>query len=414
MNITLFENIQCIPNKNCLNVFDTSLHDFKYNGEKMPSAEIITIGTELLLGETIDTNTRFIARTLRDEGVDLYRTSTIGDNPERIADIIREGLQRADIIITTGGLGPTIDDPTRDAIALAMGVSTEFQPDLWDQILERFKRYGRTPTDNNKRQAFIPVGALAIENPVGTAPAFIFETGKHAVIALPGVPREMEYLIQHKVLPYLRKRYDLTTVIKARVLHTSGVGESQIDERIGDLEQRSNPTVGLAAHAGQVDVRITVKADTEIEADELIHKAETELRRRLRAWVYGADDDTLEGVALDIIAAYDWQLAVVEANLGGRLIQRLAEAEGPFLGGEVLTAAPDPEDLLDIVREVCKSKGARAGLGVILQPGETQQILHVALLTPDEERQVIRSYGGPPLMAPRWAVNLSLDLIRKL
>jgi len=134
----------------------------------------------------------------------------------------------------------------------------------------------------------------------------------------------------------------------------------------------------------------------------------------LRAWIYGADDDTLEGVALDIIAAYDWQLAVVEANLGGHLIQRLAEAEGPFLGGEVLTTAPDPEDLLDNVREVCKSKGACAGLGVILQPGETQQILHIALLTPDEERQVMRSYGGPPLMAPRWAVNLSLDLIRKL
>jgi nicotinamide-nucleotide amidase len=380
----------------------------------MPSAEIITIGTELLLGETIDTNTRFIARTLRDEGVDLYRTSTIGDNPERIADIIREGLQRADIIITTGGLGPTIDDPTRDAIALTMGVSTKFQPDLWDQILERFKRYGRTPTDNNKRQAFIPVGAIAVENAVGTAPAFICESGKHAVIALPGVPREMEYLIQNKVLPYLRKRYDLTGVIKARVLHTSGVGESQIDERIGDLEQRSNPTVGLAAHAGQVDVRITVKAETEIEADELIRKAEAELRRRLRAWIYGADDDTLEGVALDKIAAYDWQLAVVEANLGGRLIQRLAEAEGPFLGGEVLTTAPDPEDLLDNVREVCKSKGACAGLGVILQPGETQQILHIALLTPDEERQVMRSYGGPPLMAPRWAVNLSLDLIKKL
>jgi len=380
----------------------------------MPSAEIITIGTELLLGETIDTNTHFIARALRDEGIDLYRTSTIGDNPERIAEIIREGLQRADIIITTGGLGPTIDDPTRDAIALAMGVPTEFQTDLWDQILERFKRYGRIPTDNNKRQAFIPAGAVAVENPVGTAPAFICESGKHAVIALPGVPHEMEYLIQNKVLPYLRKRYDLTGVIKARVLHTSGVGESQIDERIGDLEQRSNPTVGLAAHAGQVDVRITVKAETEIEADELIRKAEAELRCRLQAWIYGADDDTLEGVALDIITTYDWQLAVVEANLGGRLIQRLAEAQGPFLGGEVLTTTPDSEDLLDIVREVCKSKEACAGLGVILQPGETQQILHIALLTPDEERQVMRSYGGPPLMAPRWAVNLSLDLIRKL
>jgi competence/damage-inducible protein CinA-like protein len=380
----------------------------------MPTAEIITIGTELLLGETVDTNTRFIARALRDEGVDLFRTSTIGDNPERIAEIIREGLQRAEIIITTGGLGPTIDDPTREAMALAMGVETEFRPELWDQILERFKRYGRTPTENNKRQAYVPVGAVAVENPVGTAPAFICETESRAIIALPGVPREMEYLMAYEVLPYLRERYDLSGVIKARVLHTSGVGESQIDERIGDLEQLSNPTVGLTAHAGQVDIRITAKAETEAEADKLIHGAEAELRRRLRAWIYGADEDTLEGVALDVMSAYDWNLAVVEANLNGRLIQRLAEAKGPFMGGEVLTTAPDPEDLLGTVQEICKSKKAQAGLGVILQPGETQQTLHIALLTPDEERQVVRTYGGPPLLAPRWAVNLSLDLIRKL
>ena len=380
----------------------------------MPSAEIITIGTELLLGETIDTNTRYIARALRDEGVDLYRTSTIGDNPERIAEIIREGLQRAEIIITTGGLGPTIDDPTRDAIALAMGVETEFRTELWDQIRERFKRYGRTPTDNNKRQAFVPKGAIAVENSVGTAPAFICEIKRHAVIALPGVPREMEHLMQVEVLPYLRKHFKLTGVIKTRVLHTSGVGESQIDERIGDMEQYSNPTVGLAAHAGQVDIRITAKADTEAEADVLILESESELRRRLRAWIYGADDDTLEGVAVEVMAGYKWQLTVVEANLGGRLIQKLADTEGPFIGGEVLTKAPDPNDLRDIVRQICKSKQAHAGLGVILQPGETQQTLHIALLTPEEERQMSRSYGGPPLMAPRWAVNLSLDLLRKL
>ena len=155
----------------------------------MPTAEIITIGTELLLGETIDTNTRYIARALRDKGVDLFRTSTIGDNPNRIAEIIREGLQRADIIITTGGLGPTIDDPTRNAIALAIGVETEFRPELWFQIKERFGRYGRTPTENNKRQAFVPKGAIAVENTVGTAPAFICELYDHVIIALPGVPR---------------------------------------------------------------------------------------------------------------------------------------------------------------------------------------------------------------------------------
>jgi competence/damage-inducible protein CinA-like protein len=380
----------------------------------MPSAEIITIGTELLLGETVDTNTRFIARALRDKGIDLFRTSTIGDNPNRIAEIIREGLQRADIIITTGGLGPTVDDPTRYAISLAIGVETEFRPELWDQIKERFLRYGRTPTENNKRQAFVPKDAIAVENTVGTAPAFICEINDHVVIALPGVPREMEHLMHREVLPYLQKHFNLSGVIKSRVLHTSGVGVSQIDEYIGDMEQFSNPTVGLAAHAGQVDVRITAKAATEIEADALIMELEQELRRRLGEWVYGADDDTLEGVAIGVIASYGWHLAVVEANIGGRLIQKLAGTKGNFIGGEVLTTSPNPNDLPDFVQDICKSKQAQAGLGVILQAGELQQTLHIFSLTPIEKHQEIRTYGGPPLLAPRWAVNLSLDFLRKI
>ena len=215
----------------------------------MTTAEIITIGTELLLGETVDTNTKHIARRFREVGLDLYRTSTVGDNVERIAQIITEGMTRAQIIVTTGGLGPTIDDPTREAVAEAFSVEIEYQPDLWEQIKERFRRFNREPTENNKRQAFIPKGSIPVENPVGTAPAFIMESGEHAVIALPGVPREMEYLLEHAILPYLRERYQLTDVIKTRLLHTAGVGESQIDDKIADLERLSNPTVGLAAHA---------------------------------------------------------------------------------------------------------------------------------------------------------------------
>ncbi len=157
----------------------------------MPKAEIITIGTEILLGEIVDTNSRFIARALRDEGVDLYWTSTVGDNPERIAEAVRSGMERSEIIISTGGLGPTVDDPTRDAVALALGVETEFREELWQQVIDRFARFGREPTQNNRRQAYVPQGAIAIENPVGTAPAFIVETKKNAIIALPGVPREM-------------------------------------------------------------------------------------------------------------------------------------------------------------------------------------------------------------------------------
>jgi nicotinamide-nucleotide amidase len=165
----------------------------------MPTAEIIAIGTELLLGEIQDTNTRYLARLLRDHGVDLYRTTIVGDNVERIAQAIRESLARCQIVITTGGLGPTVDDPTRQAAALAVGVDLEFRPELWDQIQDRFKRYNRPATENNRRQAFIPKGAIAVENPVGTAPAFIVETPTQAIVSLPGVTPEMEYLIKKAV-----------------------------------------------------------------------------------------------------------------------------------------------------------------------------------------------------------------------
>ena len=264
----------------------------------MPTAEIITIGTEILLGEILDTNARSLARTLRDQGIDLYRKTTVGDNVARIAQAIQQSMERSDIIITTGGLGPTVDDPTRQAVALAVGVETEYRPELWEQIQARFQRFGRTPTENNRRQAYIPQGASVVENPVGTAPAFIVETGGCAIIALPGVPHEMEHLMTYAIIPYLRRCFNLQSVIKARVLHTAGVGESQIDDLIGDLEGLSNPTVGLAAHSGQVDVRITAKADSQAEVDALISTVEQALRQRLGDWVYGADQETLEQAAL--------------------------------------------------------------------------------------------------------------------
>ena len=229
----------------------------------MPSAEIVTIGTEILLGEIVDTNTRHIALALRDLGLDLFRTVTIGDNVERIAAAIRDSMQRTDIIITTGGLGPTVDDPTREAIARAAGLETEFSEELWQQVIETISRYGRKPSENQRRQAVIPKGAIPIRNPVGTAPAFIVETPRTTIISLPGVPHEMEHILHESVIPYLRKRYSLRQVIKVRVLHCAGLGEGTIDEKIGDLETLANPTVGLATHTGVVDVRIAAKAESE-------------------------------------------------------------------------------------------------------------------------------------------------------
>jgi nicotinamide-nucleotide amidase len=379
----------------------------------MATAEIITIGTEILLGEIVDTNAPYIARTLSSLGIDLYRKSTIGDNAVRIAAAVQQALERADIVITTGGLGPTIDDPTREAIALAMGVETEFRPELWEQIQDRFRRFDRIPTENNKRQAHIPKGSIAVENPVGTAPAFIVESGQKAIFCLPGVPREMEHLLEYAVKPYLLKRYNLKGLIKSRLLHTAGAGESQIDDLIQDLEILTNPTVGLAAHAGQVDVRITAKAETLEEADRLIAKIEKELRSRLGEWVYGADGDTLEAAALQNLARLGWRLAVLEAGLNGCLTQRLASLQGPFAGGEVLIHLPDRTDLTELIQNALASKNVEAVLGAVLYQGGDKQELLLSIVSPLGTKQLSRFYGGPPQLASTWAINICLDILRK-
>ncbi len=380
----------------------------------MPVAEIITIGTELLLGEIVDTNAQFLARALRDAGIDLYRKTTVGDNASRIAQAIQQAMERCDIVLTSGGLGPTVDDPTREAVALALGVEIEYRPELWEQIQARFRRFNRLPTENNKRQAYVPQGAVAIENPVGTAPAFLVERGDQVIISLPGVPREMEYLMHQAVLPYLRRRFNLKGVIKSRVVHTAGVGESQIDDLIGDLERMSNPTVGLAAHSGQVDVRITAKADSEEEAWALIRPVEEEVRQRLGNWVYGADEETLEGAALRVLEYKGWTLVVVEAGLGGNLVRRLAAVQGPFLGGEVLSAAPTPDELMAFTDAYRQARGAEVGFGVAIYAGVETQDVHLVVITPDGKQRYNRPYGGPVENAWRWALHHSLDVIRNL
>lgn len=388
----------------------------------MPVAEIITIGTEILLGEIVDTNSQFIACKLREAGIDLYRKTTVGDNPGRIADAIREAFQRCDIIITTGGLGPTVDDPTREAVAQTLGLQLEFHPELWDQIQNRFKRFGRPATANNRRQAYVPAGAIIVENPVGTAPAFIVTKGKVSIVALPGVPREMEYLLENKVLPLLISQHQASGVIKARTLHTVGAGESQIDDLIGDLEELRNPTVGLAAHTGQVDVRITAKAASVEEADRMISQVETEVRNRLGEWIYGADQDSLEEIALEALAHRGWTLAIIEVGTNGELSTRLSSLERRLTStgeplmhpGEVLLAAMPTDEFTSFIRAFRQKNAVDVCLGVAIQPEQDRQEIQLALITPQNELHRTRPYGGPPSYASRWAIHHSLDLLRRL
>lgn len=368
----------------------------------MPSAEIITIGTEILLGEIVDTNTRHIALTLRGLGVDLYRTITIGDNLDRIASAIRESMERAEIVITTGGLGPTVDDPTRDAVALAVGVETEFREELWEQVVAVIGRYGRAPSENQKRQAYVPRGAIAIKNPVGTAPSFIFETERNAVISLPGVPKEMEYLLHESVIPYLQKRFDLREIIKVRLLHTSGVGEGTIDEKIGDLETLTNPTVGLAAHNGVVDIRIAAKAETEVNANRMIADIERNLHERLGDVIFGADEDTLEDVTLAAVEKLGWKLTLLGYGLTDSIIRRLP--------GIAPLSELKPDALPNELRAAMAKDSANCGLGVASFMDEMSA--EIMVITPNGEKKHRITYGGHPKNLARWATNIGLNMLR--
>lgn len=375
-------------------------------------AEIMAIGAELLLGEISDTNSAHIARALRGLGLDVRWMSAVGDHEARIADLVRQAARRSPVVITSGGLGPTVDDPTRGAIARAFDRPLEYRPELWTQIEERFRRFGRKPSENNRRQAHVPAGARVLENPVGTAPAFIIEHDQGAVIALPGVPREMEHLLAHAVLPYLREKFNLTGIIKAKVLRSVGVGESMIDEQVGEFERLENPIVGLAAHSGQVDIRITAKAGTEVEADALIAPVEAQIRERLGEFIYGEEGETVEGVVGRWLAACGQTLAVAEAGAEGQLAGRLAalpEAAAIFLGGQLMTQVGVAAEA-ERVRVERKSNWGLA-VRVSAKPEGGKQI-EIALTDGGHPEWRTQGYGGPEAYAALWASTTALNLLR--
>ena len=291
-------------------------------------AEIVMIGTELLLGEIVDTNANRFAKALCEIGLDLYYKTTVGDNEARITEVLDLALDRSDVIITSGGIGPTVDDVTRQAVANATGRKLIYSLDLEAQIAARFRSFGRKMADNNKRQAYIPEGALPLSNPAGTAPCFLCEDirGRGIVISLPGVPRELEYMLRKKVIPLLVERMGGAKVTKIRILRTCAVGESNVDRVIGDLMTTKNPTIGLAAHAGQSDVRITAKADTETEADTLIAPLEAEVRRRLGVAIYGVEKETVPEVIGGLLLKKKLQLGLVDTLTGGLLARNLSDA----------------------------------------------------------------------------------------
>jgi hypothetical protein len=260
----------------------------------------------------------------------------------------------------------------------------------------------------------VPRGAVGIENPVGTAPAFRFERGGRVVIALPGVPAELKHLLQTEVIPYLKQAFGLTGVIKTRLIRTAGVGESWLDERIGDLERLANPTVGLAAHPGRVDIRITAKADSEAAAEEQLLEIELTLRERLSDRIYGVNDESLELVVLRLVGQAGWRLALVESGTGGALTAAFAsQSLESFAGGEVLNQLVLPDDGQQALDRLVSQTGAELGLLLLLRRSDAGHEFDIRLRWPEGSQEWHRSYGGAPENAPEWAVSLALDLLRR-
>lgn len=355
------------------------------------SAEIITTGTEILLGEIVDTNAAWIAQQLRDIGVNLYYKTTIGDNFGRIVATVEQALARSNVVIISGGLGPTADDVTRHAIAAATARELAAHPQALEALKARFTRMGTQMTSNNLQQVLIPAEAILIENPVGTAPGFIVESVHEghvsAVIALPGVPREMKHLMTETVIPYLRKRAGNVGVITRRVLRTIGIGESTIDDRLGELMLGRNPTVGLAAHAAQADVRITARGADAAEADRLLDVLEADIRRRIGDHIYSlTPGESIEAVVAATLHKQQANLALVETNTAGALAARLTAAGGdttvaqawrgdaPAQTSAALQAAVDAAlgggeaaiiSALEAARLAAMSAGAAIGVAII-------------------------------------------------
>ncbi|MEX2161250.1 MAG: CinA family nicotinamide mononucleotide deamidase-related protein [Anaerolineales bacterium] len=379
----------------------------------MPNAEILAIGTELLLGEIVNTNTQYLARRLREAGIDLFWTSTVGDNEGRIAEAVRHALSRSQILFCTGGLGPTVDDVTREGIARALGIELVFHDELWKQITDRFARFGRTPTENNKRQAYLPNGAQALENAVGSAPGFVIEQGDKLIFTMPGVPGEMAYILEHEIIPYVEKRFGKGTVIRTRILHIAGIPESQIDEKIADLEKLANPTVGLAAHAGSVDVRLTAKADSAEQAADMLADLEAQARQRLGDWIYGADEETLARAALMEVAARNLTLAVIEKGLEGALIKAFTGQGNAFVGGEILNANVKTKRLPELTQQYSKEVRAGLFLGAELRSSPAKHELGLAIVGLGREHNFSFSYGGHFQQAPEWAASLAISILRR-
>ena len=326
------------------------------------TAEILCVGTELLLGNITNGNARWIAEQLAALGIAHHRQIVVGDNRERLITELRAAPVRCRVLITTGGLGPTPDDLTTEAIAAAFEAPLVEHPQIWEEIQARLATRGRPCAASNRRQAFLPEGAELLPNPTGTAPGMIWSPRPgFTILTFPGVPSEMQAMWQATAAPWLQAAGLAEGVFASRMLRFWGIAESDLAERVDDLLEASNPTVAPYAGSGEVKLRITARASTAAEAEQMLEPVEQEIRERTGSLCFGVNDNDLASVVLEQLRRGDHTLAVAESCTAGGLGAALAAVPGAsdvFLGGVIAYANRVKQELLGVPAELLASHGA--------------------------------------------------------
>ncbi len=403
-------------------------------------AEIISIGTELLLGDIIDTNSAYLASQLPLLGIDLNYISTVGDNQARLIETLKQAWQRSDIIIATGGLGPTQDDITREAIAEFLGEKLSIDYALVEKFEELFRYFKREMPPTNIKQATVIPSAQIIANPRGTAPGWWVEKGKRIIITMPGPPREMELMWAKEIMPRLQK-HSSDAVIISKTLKTFGLTEAEVDERASPFLHSKNPSIGTYAKVDGVYLRITAKAKTEAQAQKLISQREADIRAILNEYIWGVDSDNLESIIGNLLSAKKMTLATMESYTGGFLANVITNVRGSsnyFLGGLVayneasrFAFGLDPECISKygtVSGETCQAMatiareklGASVGLGLtgVMGPSEIEGksigTIFISLDNGQRRQSYAKNYPGNRPQIKQRAVTAALFELRRI
>ena len=397
--------------------------------------EVIAVGTELLFGQIVNTNAATIGAALAERGFDAHYQQTVGDNLERIAISISTALDRADAVILTGGIGPTQDDITREAVCAATGLPMVFNDEYAERLREWWASRGRTMPKSNLRQAYHPEGAELMMNPRGTAPGLAISHRGNLIFCVPGVPAEMEFLLANDVIPRLVAASGEEKVIVSRLIRTWGRSESDVAETLDDLFEGANPSIAFLASASEIKVRITAKADSTVEALTLIEPVETEVRSRLGNTVFGTDDETIERVLLDLLSDLGYTIGTAESMTGGLVAARLTDLPGSSAvvrGGLVaytnelkqrLLGVEDISSVVDAATAVEMATGAQSLLDVDVAVAITGSAgpdplekppgtVVIAVATPEDARAKELLYSGDRERIRAYGTTAALQLAR--